>query len=206
LDNLRREGVPDDRIFLDGNVMIDTLLACRELCRRSSIREDLHLNGHPFGVLTLHRPANVDDPEVLAGILAAIGFIQRELPVVFPVHPRTRKVLKARDLAAMPGLIITEPLGYLDFMRLVSEARIVLTDSGGIQEETTVLGVPCLTLRNNTERPITTEQGTNRLVGLDPQRIVAEASKVLCEPPRASRVPDLWDGRAASRIVDVLLS
>ncbi len=204
VENLRREGVPDDRIFLVGNVMIDTLLACRELSRRSSIRDDLRLTGRPFGVLTLHRPANVDDPEVLAGILSAIDHLQRELPVVFPVHPRTRKALAGHDLAAMPGLIVTEPLGYLDFMKLLAEARLVLTDSGGIQEETTVLGVPCLTLRHNTERPITIEQGTNQLVGLDPQRIVDAARKSLSESPCNGRVPNLWDGRAAARIVDIL--
>ncbi|HZW29640.1 MAG TPA: UDP-N-acetylglucosamine 2-epimerase (non-hydrolyzing) [Isosphaeraceae bacterium] len=204
VENLRREGIPADRIFLTGNVMIDTLLACRELSRRSTIREDLHLAGREFGVLTLHRPANVDEPGVLGGILAAIGRIQRELPIVFPVHPRTRKALESQNLAALPGLIVTEPLGYLDFMKLLAEARLVLTDSGGIQEETTVLGVPCLTLRNNTERPVTIDQGTNRLVGLDPQRIVAAATRVLLEPPGAGRVPDLWDGRAAARIIDVL--
>jgi UDP-N-acetylglucosamine 2-epimerase (non-hydrolysing) len=204
VENLRREGVPPDRIFLVGNVMIDTLLACRELSRRSTILDNLHLTGRPFGVLTLHRPANVDDPEVLAGILAAIGRIQRELRIVFPVHPRTRKVLEGHNLAALPGMIVTEPLGYLDFMKLVTESRLVLTDSGGIQEETTVLGVPCLTLRNNTERPVTIDQGTNRLVGLDPQRIVAAATRILLEPPGVGRVPDLWDGQAAARIIDIL--
>jgi UDP-N-acetylglucosamine 2-epimerase (non-hydrolysing) len=204
VENLRREGVPADRIYLVGNVMIDTLLACRELSRRSTIRDDLHLAARPFGVLTLHRPANVDDPAVLAGILTAIGRIQRELPIVFPVHPRTRKALEGHDLTAWPGLIVTEPLGYLDFMKLLAEAHLVLTDSGGIQEETTVLGVPCLTLRNNTERPVTLDQGTNRLVGQDPNRIVAAATRVLLEPPGAGRVPDLWDGRAAARIIDVL--
>ena len=187
--NLRREGAPEDRIFLVGNVMIDTLLACRELSRRSTIRDDLRLTGRPFGVLTLHRPANVDDPEVLAGILAAIGQLQGELPIVFPVHPRTRKALEGHDLAAMPGLIVTEPLGYLDFMKLLAEARLVLTDSGGIQEETTVLGVPCLTLRNNTERPITIDQGTNHLVGLDAGRIVAAARTALSEPSRCRPGP-----------------
>jgi len=204
--NLRQEGISDERILLVGNVMIDTLLACRELSRRSSIRDDLRLTGRPFGVLTLHRPANVDDPEVLAGILAAIGRLQGELPIVFPVHPRTRKALDGHDLAAMPGLIVTDPLGYLDFMKLLAEARLVLTDSGGIQEETTVLGVPCLTLRNNTERPITIDEGTNHLVGLDAGRIVATARRVLSEPSCAGRVPDLWDGRAAARIVDILMS
>jgi UDP-N-acetylglucosamine 2-epimerase (non-hydrolysing) len=205
-DNLRREGVPDDRIFLVGNVMIDTLMACRELSRRSTILDDLRLVGRPFGVLTLHRPANVDDPEVLKRILGAIGQIQSELPIVFPVHPRTRKALEGHDITSMPGLMLTEPLGYLDFMRLLADARLVLTDSGGIQEETTVLGVPCLTLRNNTERPITIEQGTNQLVGLDPHRIVAAARVVLSEGPRPGRAPALWDGRAATRIVEILLT
>jgi UDP-N-acetylglucosamine 2-epimerase (non-hydrolysing) len=205
VENLRREGAPEDQIFLVGNVMIDTLLACRELSRRSRIRDDLHLTDRAFAVLTLHRPANVDDPLVLAGIMSAIGRIQRELPVVFPVHPRTRKALSCHDLTAIPGLIVTEPLGYLDFLKLLSEARLVLTDSGGIQEETTVLGVPCLTLRNNTERPITIEQGTNRLVGLEPERIVTAARKALSGPVGPSRIPDLWDGKAATRIVDFLL-
>jgi UDP-N-acetylglucosamine 2-epimerase (non-hydrolysing) len=204
--NLRREGVPEGRIHLVGNVMIDTLLACRELCRRSTVLSDLRLAGRPYGVLTLHRPANVDDPLVLGGLLDAIGRIQRELPTVFPVHPRTRKALEGRDLAGMPGLIVVDPLGYLDFMRLLSGARLVLTDSGGIQEETTVLGIPCLTLRNNTERPITVERGTNTLVGLDPERILATARRVLSEPPRDGRIPDLWDGRAAARILDILAS
>jgi UDP-N-acetylglucosamine 2-epimerase (non-hydrolysing) len=206
VENLRREGVPEDRVFLVGNVMIDTLLACRDLSARSTILDDLHLSGRAFAVLTLHRPANVDDRAELAAILGAIGRIQRELPIVFPVHPRTRKALACHDLGAMPGLILTEPLGYLDFMKLLAEARLVLTDSGGIQEETTVLGVPCLTLRNNTERPITIEQGTNHLVGLDPERIVAAASRLLLDPSHACRIPELWDGRAAARIVDVLMA
>jgi UDP-N-acetylglucosamine 2-epimerase (non-hydrolysing) len=206
VENLSREGVPDDRVFLVGNVMIDTLLACRELSRRSTVLEDLGLTGRPFGVLTLHRPANVNDPEILAGMMSAIGHLQRELPIVFPVHPRTKNALESQNVATMPGLIITEPLGYLDFMKLLAEARIVLTDSGGIQEETTALGVPCLTLRNNTERPITIEQGTNHLVGLDPQRIVAATRTALSEPRGKGRVPDLWDGRAAARIVDILVA
>ena len=204
VQNLLSEGVAADRIFLVGNVMIDTLLACRELSQRSNILDDLHLVGRSYGVLTLHRPASVDNPEVLAGILSAIGRLVRELPIVFPVHPRTRKGLDVHNLDAVPGLILTEPLGYLDFMKLLTESRLVLTDSGGIQEETTVLGVPCLTLRNSTERPITINQGTNHLVGLDCAQIMAAARKVLSEPPGRGRVPELWDGRAASRIVDIL--
>jgi UDP-N-acetylglucosamine 2-epimerase (non-hydrolysing) len=204
LANLAREGVPEDRVYLVGNVMIDTLLACRELARRSPILDELGLSSGSYAALTLHRPASVDDPLVLAGLLRAVGRLQRELPIVFPVHPRTRKALEAHELAAWTNLKLVEPLGYLDFMKLVSDARLVLTDSGGVQEETTVLGVPCLTLRTSTERPITIEQGTNRLVGLDPDRIVTEALAALSAPAAPRRVPDLWDGRAASRIVDIL--
>jgi UDP-N-acetylglucosamine 2-epimerase (non-hydrolysing) len=202
--NLRCEGVPEGRIHLVGNVMIDTLLSCRERAESSAILETMKLSDRGYAVLTLHRPANVDDPAVFSSLMGAIEEIARELPIVFPVHPRTRTALEGHRLGAMPGLILTEPLGYLDFMKLLAEARLVLTDSGGIQEETTVLGVPCLTLRNNTERPITIEQGTNHLVGLDPERIVAEARRILSGPPSPGRVPDLWDGRAAARIVDVL--
>jgi UDP-N-acetylglucosamine 2-epimerase (non-hydrolysing) len=202
--NLRREGVADDRIFLVGNVMIDTLLACRALSRRSAILRELDLEGRPYAVLTLHRPAAVDDPAVLGGILQAVGRLQRELPIVFPVHPRTRRALQGHDLGGLPGLRRVEPLGYLDCTRLVADARLVLTDSGGLQEETTVLGVPCLTLRENTERPITLEQGTNTLVGLDPERIIAAGLGALAEPPRARAAPALWDGQAAGRILDLL--
>jgi UDP-N-acetylglucosamine 2-epimerase (non-hydrolysing) len=204
--NLRREGVPDDRIHFVGNVMIDTLLASRELSRRSRILDDLGLAGRPYAVLTLHRPANVDDPAVFRGLLTAIDRLQRELPIVFPIHPRTRKALEGTAVDAMPGLRPIDPLGYLDFMKLVGDARLVLTDSGGIQEETTVLGVPCLTLRNNTERPVTVEQGTNVLVGLDPDRIIDVGLRALAAPPTTLSVPELWDGHAAARILDVLLA
>jgi UDP-N-acetylglucosamine 2-epimerase (non-hydrolysing) len=205
VENLRREGIAEERIFLVGNVMIDTLLACRQRAEPSPILQQLRLTSGQYAVLTLHRPANVDDPAVFAQLLRAIERVQRELPIVFPVHPRTRKALEATSALSLPGLLATEPLGYLDFMKLVSHARLVLTDSGGIQEETTVLGVPCLTLRNNTERPITIEQGTNRLVGLNPDRIIATALDVLRAPPALSRAPDKWDGQAAARIVDVLV-
>lgn len=204
VENLRREGVAEDRIHLVGNVMIDTLLACRELARRSAILSDLGVEPRGYAVLTLHRPANVDRPEVLGGLLGAVGRIAEELPVVFPVHPRTRKALEGRPLPGGGRLKLVEPLGYLDFMRLVSEARLVLTDSGGVQEETTVLGVPCLTLRENTERPITIERGTNRLVGLDPARIVGAGLEALAAPAPGAVAPPLWDGRAAARIVEIL--
>jgi UDP-N-acetylglucosamine 2-epimerase (non-hydrolysing) len=204
VENLSREGISEDRIFFVGNVMIDTLLRCREKSEQSRILETLGVGGCDYAVLTLHRPANVDEPAVFAGLMRAVERLQRELPVVFPVHPRTRKALDRFPPDSMPNLLLTEPLGYLDFAKLIGHARVVLTDSGGIQEETTVLGVPCLTLRKNTERPITVEQGTNVLVGLDPDRIVQAGLEVLSGPVRLVAAPDLWDGRAAERIVDVL--
>jgi UDP-N-acetylglucosamine 2-epimerase (non-hydrolysing) len=202
--NLLREGVPPEKIFFVGNVMIDTLLRFRAKAERSNVLERLGVEDRRYAVATLHRPSNVDDAGPLGGLMGALGRIARELPVIFPAHPRTAKALVASGLAA-PGVRVIEPLGYLDFLRLMSQARLVLTDSGGIQEETTILQVPCLTLRANTERPVTIEQGTNRLAGTDPERIVAAAREVLEAPPPAGRVPELWDGRAAARIVDVLM-
>jgi UDP-N-acetylglucosamine 2-epimerase (non-hydrolysing) len=204
LENLRREGVPENRTFFVGNVMIDTLLACRQRCEASPILQQLGLSPGSYGVLTLHRPANVDEPETFRGLMRAIARLQEELPLVFPVHPRSRPALQRFAIDNLPNLRIIDPLGYLDFLKLLAGARLVLTDSGGIQEETTVLGVSCLTLRNNTERPVTIEKGTNRLVGLDPARIVAAGLEALHSPPAAGRRPDLWDGLAAHRILDVL--
>ncbi len=205
LENLRREGVGEERMFFVGNLMIDTLLACRERSERSTILEQLELGSRGYNVLTLHRPSNVDDPQVFQSLASAVERLQAELPIVFPVHPRTRKALSAWELSKMPNLRITDPLGYIDFMKLVSHARLVLTDSGGIQEETTVLGVPCLTLRANTERPATVTQGTNQLVGMDPARIIEAGLAALAGPAAARRIPEGWDGRAAGRVVDVLL-
>jgi UDP-N-acetylglucosamine 2-epimerase (non-hydrolysing) len=160
--------------------------------------------------MTLHRPSNVDRKERLEGILDALEKIQQRLPIIFPVHPRTRARIEEFGLtervSRQPRLVLTEPLGYLDFLRLYSNSRLVLTDSGGIQEETTVLGIPCLTLRPNTERPITVTEGTNRVVGNDPEIIIREALAALDAQARAARAPDLWDGRAAVRIVDAILS
>jgi UDP-N-acetylglucosamine 2-epimerase (non-hydrolysing) len=204
LVNLKREGVPDERVFFVGNVMIDTLLKCRDQSETSPVLENLGVARREYAVLTLHRPASVDEPGIFEGLMSAVDRIQRELPVVFPVHPRTRKALNGHANGSMPGLLLTDPLGYLDFLKLVAHARLVMTDSGGLQEETTVLGVPCLTLRTTTERPATVEQGTNLLVGLDPDRIIASGLKVLAEPPASGRIPELWDGRAASRIIDIL--
>jgi UDP-N-acetylglucosamine 2-epimerase (non-hydrolysing) len=208
--NLLAEGVAPERIRLVGNVMIDSLLKHRAAAERSRVREELGLAGSDYAVVTLHRPSNVDDPAALRRILSALARVARRLPVVFPVHPRTRRKVEEFGLdgdEAGADLRLVEPLGYLDFLRLYSGARLVLTDSGGIQEETTALGIPCLTLRENTERPVTVELGTNRVVGTDPERIVAEAESALARAAEGGppRLPPLWDGRAAGRILDALL-
>jgi UDP-N-acetylglucosamine 2-epimerase (non-hydrolysing) len=202
-ENLRAEGIPDDRIFFTGNVMIDTLLRFREKADRSDVLARLGLAEKSYALVTLHRPANVDSPEKLREMVSALRQIRESLPVVFPAHPRTRGNLEKFGIA-YDGLTLTPPLGYLDFLKLMSAARLVLTDSGGIQEETTILQVPCLTLRENTERPITIEMGTNHLAGTDPEKIVAAARQALAAPAAAARIPELWDGRAAERIWDVL--
>jgi UDP-N-acetylglucosamine 2-epimerase (non-hydrolysing) len=204
--NLRNEGISEERIYFVGNVMIDTLLSCRNRCEQSSILQELQVPDRGYAILTLHRPANVDNAAVLTGLMRAVERLQQEIPIVFPVHPRTRKVLNGHLNGSMPQLRVTEPLGYLDFMKLLSHARLVLTDSGGIQEETTVLGVPCLTLRNNTERPVTIEQGTNTLVGLEAEKVIAGGLEALKNPPREPKAPELWDGQAAKRIVDILIA
>jgi UDP-N-acetylglucosamine 2-epimerase (non-hydrolysing) len=205
--NLLREGIPTERIARVGNVMIDTLFQQLERARNSTVLQELELRPREFAALTLHRPANVDDPESLGRILYAIGAIARELPVIFPAHPRTQARMREFDFDAPAGVRVISPLGYLDFLRLWSDSRMVLTDSGGLQEETTALGVPCLTLRENTERPITIEQGSNRLVGSDPARIVSAAREILSGGVSyAARAPELWDGHTADRIVDALIT
>jgi UDP-N-acetylglucosamine 2-epimerase (non-hydrolysing) len=200
-ENLRREGVEDGRIHMVGNVMIDTLLRLRQRWQGAAASALPGLTQGTYGVVTLHRPENVDSDAPLERLLTAIGEVAAELPLIFPVHPRTRSRLSARTI---PGLHLIEPLGYLAFMDLVEHAKVVLTDSGGIQEETTVLGVPCLTLRNNTERPVTVRLGTNSVVGTDPVRIKAAVRRVLTESPRPPVIPPLWDGRAAERITNVI--
>jgi len=225
VENLRREGVAEEKIHLVGNVMIDTLLRNRDKAEASTILDTLHLNsGRPYAVVTLHRPSNVDDPVMLGRIMTVLDEISREMPVVFPVHPRTRARLNGvrslklaflenepdpvaenanfKDLT--PGLMLIDPLGYLDFLKLMAHARIVLTDSGGIQEETTILGTPCLTLRENTERPITVEMGTNRLVGSEPERIMRAYREVVGGEMMSGGPPPLWDGQAAQRIAAVI--
>jgi len=201
--NLLNEGIPQERIFLAGNVMIDTLMRFRDKAAQTGVIERLGLQSGDYAVATLHRPSNVDGVEHLACMVSMLAELSRHLPVVFPVHPRTRERMERAGLT-VSGLILTEPLGYLEFLRLISEARLVLTDSGGIQEETTILQVACLTMRENTERPITIEQGTNRLVGTDPQKILRAALATLDAPPRSLAPPELWDGRASGRILDIL--
>ena len=207
-ENLLREGVDSRKIHMVGNVMIDSLEQCRPLWERSDAAARLGLQRGGYGVVTLHRPSNVDDPAMLRGLVKALAEVGRRLPLVFPVHPRTRARLEAMEADAESlvrgGAHFIAPLGYLDFVGLVAGARLVLTDSGGLQEETTSLGVPCLTLREQTERPITVTQGTNRIVGTSPERIVTEAVRVLTEPSSSMSRPPLWDGRAAERIVAVL--
>jgi UDP-N-acetylglucosamine 2-epimerase (non-hydrolysing) len=207
-ENLRREGTPEARIFRVGNLMIDTLLAHLARARSTGAPAKLGVEPGKYAVLTLHRPSNVDDRRVLAALLDALDEIQRELPIVFPVHPRTRKRLEewglGGRLAAMGALKLCEPLGYLEFLGLTAQARLVLTDSGGLQEETTGLGVPCLTLREETERPITVSEGTNTLVGGEVRSIVAEVQEVIAGRGKSGRIPALWDGKAAERAAAAL--
>jgi UDP-N-acetylglucosamine 2-epimerase (non-hydrolysing) len=209
IENLVREGRPRERIYFVGNVMIDALRQFLPIAQQSQIGQELHLidgDGYlPFAVLTLHRPSNVDSPEMLQNLLGAIEQVADEIPVIFPVHPRTHQRLKDIGRREHPRLRLIAPVGYLDFLCLLSHARFVLTDSGGIQEETTALGVPCLTLRENTERPVTVTQGTNQIVGQDPARILAAAREILAGRTKPGSIPELWDGQAAKRIVQVLL-
>ncbi|MCG5053659.1 MAG: UDP-N-acetylglucosamine 2-epimerase (non-hydrolyzing) [Myxococcales bacterium] len=206
-ENLLREGCDAASIVRVGNVMIDTLMAHLPRAQALDVPARFGVSPGQYAVLTLHRPSNVDDPAVLGGILGAVAQIAARLPVVFPVHPRTRKQAAASGLADVmektPGLVLCDPLGYLEFLSLSSRARLALTDSGGLQEETTALGIPCLTLRENTERPVTLTEGTNTLVGTNPDAIVREAIAAL-EGKKAGRVPALWDGHTAPRIVDAI--
>lgn len=209
VENLRTEGVPESKIHLVGNVMIDTLLKNRDKAEQSRVMDELHLTDRAYALLTLHRPSNVDDPAVFGRLLEALDVIQRELPVIFPIHPRTRKILGDGPLgtrvSSMQNLRMIDPAGYLDFMKLMAHAKLVLTDSGGIQEETTILQTPCLTLRENTERPVTIDSGSNRLVGTQPGNIVAAFRGIMTGGQGEPKTPPLWDGRAAERIADVLL-
>ncbi|NMG03029.1 UDP-N-acetylglucosamine 2-epimerase (non-hydrolyzing) [Azoarcus taiwanensis] len=207
-DNLGREGIAAERVAFVGNVMIDSLLAnlpkavpSAELLERAGLDAAAIADG--YGVVTLHRPSNVDAPENLERIFQALAHVAKRLPLVFALHPRTRHNLERfglLDMLNMPGFLVLPPQGYLEMLGLMSKAVMVLTDSGGMQEETTALGVPCITIRHNTERPITVEQGTNMLVGTDPQAIIRAAEDVLATGGKRGRTPELWDGKAAERI------
>jgi len=205
-ENLRREGIPASKIHFVGNVMIDTLLANLDRSRKLDVLERLGLRSRGYALLTLHRPSNVDQPERLRALFSLLESIHAEIPVVFPVHPRTAAAIAQTLGGEAPRLLTTEPLGYLEFLRLMADSRFVLTDSGGVQEETTVLGTPCLTLRDNTERPVTVTHGTNIIVGSEPPRIWAEVRRILDDGGKRGRVPERWDGEAARRIADVLES
>ena len=212
-ENLRKEGVPEERIHFVGNVMIDTLLKQREKALQSDVLTRLGLTEDSFGLLTLHRPSNVDDRETLDRILSAIGHVAQELPILFPCHPRTLGKLKEFDLerhitsddsAVQSGIRIVKPLGYLEFLNLMSTARLVLSDSGGIQEETTILGTACITLRENTERPVTVSQGTNFIAGTNPETIAQKAREAIAGKGVTGRTPEMWDGKASERITAVI--
>ncbi len=209
VDNLLREGISKEKMFLVGNVMIDTLLKNRAKATTSNVLSQFNLDSNGFAVLTLHRPSNVDDVIAFGRVLDALEIIQSDMPVIFPIHPRTRKNLAAtgldRRVEAMPNLYLLDPVGYLDFLKLTSSAKVVLTDSGGIQEETTVLNIPCITLRETTERPVTAEIGSNQVVGTDPEKILAAYRNATSGTWRQPHIPPLWDGHAAERIVKILL-
>ncbi|MDB5770491.1 MAG: wecB [Burkholderia sp.] len=212
-DNLLREGIDGGRIHFVGNVMIDTLR--HNLDRAVPVSRTLQDAGHPafitgrdgYSVLTLHRPSNVDDPRILRSLLETTLEIGSRLPVIFPLHPRTRAVIEKSGLGEMLDarrILALPPMGYLEMLGLMKDARVVLTDSGGVQEETTALGVPCITLRNNTERPITVEEGTNTIAGQEPEKIFAAFEDVMTSGGKTGRIPEYWDGKAAVRIAEVV--
>jgi len=213
-ENLAREGINSERIHFVGNVMIDTLrmhlpkaTVPADVLARAANPEVFLDESSGFGLLTLHRPSNVDDPSVLRSLLTALREISKSLPIVFPVHPRTAARIRDAGLEAViqdPRILATPPLGYLDMLGLMARAKVVLTDSGGIQEETTALGIPCVTLRENTERPITVDQGTNTIVGRDVEKLRSVVTDILSTGGKGGRVPEYWDGKAALRIKAVL--
>jgi UDP-N-acetylglucosamine 2-epimerase (non-hydrolysing) len=202
-DNLRAEGVAAERIHFVGNVMIDTLVRLLPQAEERRAAAALGLDGQAFGLVTLHRPSNVDGGDTLAALLAELDELARRLPILFPVHPRTREQIAAAGLACA-RVEMVDPLGYVDFLSLMRDAAVVITDSGGIQEETTYLRVPCFTVRSSTERPVTVEQGTNELVGNDRARLRAGIARVLDGDGKRGAVPELWDGKTGRRIADIV--
>lgn len=212
ITNLVREGISKDKIVFVGNVMIDSLYGNLERSINYQATFDKYQYGHlsdkPYALLTLHRPSNVDDKTILARLIATISRISEQLPVIFPVHPRTRQKIADLniDIHSHKNIYTMPPLGYLELIDVMRHARCILTDSGGIQEESTALGVPCITLRENTERPITVTQGTNTVVGTDPEKIIAAFNSVMTNGSKQGRVPELWDGNASLRILEKLES
>jgi len=208
-ENLKMEGIKKGKIFFVGNVMIDSLLRHRKKAAGGDALRNLGLEPNNYVLVTLHRPSNVDDRDMLVQLISALCDLSEKVPVVFPLHPRTRSRVQAFGLEDMfnrsHGFVLTEPLGYLDFVQCMDNALVVVTDSGGVQEESTVLGVPCITVRDNTERPVTVSEGTNVVVGRNPTRLLEEAFRVLRGEGKKGRVPALWDGSAAERIVRILV-
>ena len=208
--NLLKEGISSEKIYFVGNVMIDSLLRHLKGAKKSDIILQLNLDNQPYALLTLHRPSNVDNQETFDHILTALEHIVQKIPIIFPIHPRSRKMLEqfhfSERIERMKNFKLIDPLGYLDFLHLMESAKFLLTDSGGIQEETTVLGIPCLTLRKNTERPVTVELGTNVIVGINTNKIVEESFRILSGQSKTGEIPPLWDGNAARRIVDAIES
>jgi UDP-N-acetylglucosamine 2-epimerase (non-hydrolysing) len=202
IENLRAEGIAEERMHFVGNTMIDTLVAFEARFRAAGTAAKLGVKPGEYALVTLHRPALVDG-ELLPETVRRLAELAREMPVVFPVHPRTRRKMEAIE-SEHPGLLLSEPLGYVDFLSLIADAGAVLTDSGGIQEETTYLGIPCFTLRDNTERPVTIRAGTNTLLGLDPATIAGIPAALAERPTEHPEPPPLWDGHAAERIADVI--
>ncbi len=208
-EHLRTEGVPDEKVFFVGNIMIDSLIEHAEKAKQSCILEELNIpTTEPYILITLHRPSNVDEANGLSMLLDSFKEIGRSIKLVFPMHPRTRKNITRLGLddalASIPNLIVTEPIGYLDFIKLQMHAKLILTDSGGIQEESTHFGIPCLTLRENTERPITITEGTNKLVELSSAAIIYETQQILQGKQKQGKQPKYWDGHTAERVVQVL--
>jgi UDP-N-acetylglucosamine 2-epimerase (non-hydrolysing) len=208
IKNLKKEGIAKSKIYFTGNVMIDSLVYFMKKAEHSNILSRLKLNGFPYCLITLHRPSNVDVKENLRQLLNAFSIITKELKIIFPMHPRTQKMIEqfelSSEVSSLKNLIILDPIGYLDFMKLMKNATVVLTDSGGIQEETTYLGIPCITMRNNTERPVTINLGTNVLVGSDTQLVVQETLSILNGNSKKGTIPELWDGKTAERIVSII--
>lgn len=208
LENLRREGHPENHLHLVGNVMIDTLMWMLPRAAARDTHRQHGLEPGRYGVVTLHRPSNVDQPETLAPLLDVLAETSRDLPLIFPIHPRTKQRIEqfglTERLESAKGIVQLPPLGYLDFLALSSQAKVIVTDSGGLQEESTVLGIPCLTARFNTERPVTVNEGTSTLVGSDPEKLRQGLRAVLEGTYKQGRCPPLWDGRAAERIAKVL--